>query len=124
VCRIGERALICTREPSAALPAELIGAFLDHLQHERRNSIRTATCGSPRSTRCFPTRRCAAPERAEQISRVLAIPAKRRTVTIVSFLTATETAALLAAPDTSTPLGRRDHALLLTAIQTGEVCLT
>jgi site-specific recombinase XerD len=47
---------------------------------------------------------------------VLAIPPKRATIKIVSFLTRAETDALLAAPDRATPLGRRDHLLLLTAV--------
>lgn len=59
------------------------------------------------------------PEQADLIRRVLAIPPKRTNVTIVSFLTPAETDALLAAPDRTTRLGRRDHALLLTAVQTG-----
>ena len=59
------------------------------------------------------------PEHAALISRVLAIPSKRADTTLVSFLTPAETAALLAAPDRGSWLGRRDHALLLVAVQTG-----
>ena len=59
------------------------------------------------------------PENAATIGRVLAIPPKRFDHAIVSFLTAEEIQALLAAPDRATWVGRRDHALLLTAIQTG-----
>jgi integrase/recombinase XerD len=50
---------------------------------------------------------------------VLAIPPKRATKRTVTFLTPNETRALLAAPDRRTWAGRRDHALLLTAVQTG-----
>ena len=50
---------------------------------------------------------------------MLAIPPKRRDRAIVSYLTPDETDALLAAPDRSTWHGRRDHALLLLAVQTG-----
>jgi integrase/recombinase XerD len=39
--------------------------------------------------------------------------------TIITFLTATETEALPAAPDRSTRTGRRDHAWMLLAVQTG-----
>ena len=53
------------------------------------------------------------------IQRVLAIPAKRQHRTEVSFLTPTEVDALLAAPDRTTRIGRRDHALLVLAAQTG-----
>jgi integrase len=53
------------------------------------------------------------------ISQVLAIPPRRRERAIVSYLTPEETDALLAAPDQETWHGRRDHALLLLAVQTG-----
>jgi len=50
---------------------------------------------------------------------VLAVPAKRYDRTIISHLTAQEVDALLAAPDRARWIGRRDHALLTVAIQTG-----
>ena len=59
------------------------------------------------------------PEHADDIGRVLAIPAKRRDQTVVCYLTTPRINALLAAPDRTTWLGRRDHALLALAIQTG-----
>ena len=51
--------------------------------------------------------------------RILAMPNKRYVKRTVTFLDADEMAALLAAPDRTTWAGRRDHALLLLAIQTG-----
>ncbi len=59
------------------------------------------------------------PEHAALIQRVLAIPTKRYSRTDVSFLEADEINALIAAPNRGTRIGRRDHALLVTAIQTG-----
>jgi len=59
------------------------------------------------------------PEHAAIISQVLAIPPRRRERAIVSYLTPAETDALLAAPDRTAWHGRRDHALLLLAVQTG-----
>ncbi|MGA8104893.1 MAG: tyrosine-type recombinase/integrase [Candidatus Acidiferrales bacterium] len=50
---------------------------------------------------------------------MLAIPSKRFTRTLVQFLTRPEVDALLAAPDQCTWSGRRDHAFLLVAVQTG-----
>lgn len=50
---------------------------------------------------------------------MLAIPAKRTDTTLVSFLTPTETAALLSVIDRDSPLGERDHLLIAVAIQTG-----
>ena len=60
-----------------------------------------------------------APAHALQIQRVLAIPAKRFTRALVPFLSREEVDALLAAPDQRTWSGRRDHALILLAVQTG-----
>ena len=50
---------------------------------------------------------------------MLSIPEKRYESTLINYLTDPEIDALLAAPDRSTPTGRRDHALLLLAVQTG-----
>ena len=60
-----------------------------------------------------------APAHSAQIQRVLAIPSKRFTRTLVPFLTRAEVDALLAAPDQRTWSGRRDHAFMLLAVQTG-----
>jgi integrase len=60
-----------------------------------------------------------APEHAAQIQRVLAIPNQRFTRVQVGFLTRPEVEALLAAPDPHTWSGRRDHAMLLVAVQSG-----
>ena len=59
------------------------------------------------------------PGQAAHIQQVLAIPGKRYTRRLVNFLTRPEADALLGAPDLATPLGRRDHALILLALQTG-----
>jgi site-specific recombinase XerD len=59
------------------------------------------------------------PEHAALISRVIAVPTKRFDRAIVTYLTAEEVDALLAAPDRDRWIGRRDHALLTLAIQTG-----
>jgi integrase/recombinase XerD len=59
------------------------------------------------------------PAHAAQIQRVLAIPNKRCTRAQIGFLAREEIDALLRAPDLSTRPGRRDHALMLLALQTG-----
>jgi integrase len=61
----------------------------------------------------------APPEHVALTQRVLAIPRKRAAKRAVTFLTPVETQALVDAPTRSTWAGRRDHALLLTAVQTG-----
>ena len=105
----------------ADLDAPLVAAFLDHLEARPAQQRRApATPGWPRSTRCSATPHCDHPEHAAVIQRVLAIPAKRCDKrTLVTCLTAPEVDALLAAPDRGTWDGRRDHALLLLAVQTG-----
>jgi len=101
------------------LDVRLISAFLDHLEHERHNtaSTRNVRLAAIRSLYRFAALRH--PEHADVIARVLAIPAKRFDRALINYLTIDEVKALLAAPDRSTPIGRRDHALILTAIQTG-----
>ena len=78
-----------------------------------------ATPGWPPSTRCSATPRCATPKHAAVIARVLAIPPKRFDKALITYLTEHEITALLAAPDQATWTGRRDHALLMLACQTG-----
>jgi len=102
-----------------ALNAELIGAFLDHLQHERANSTATRNARLAAIRSLYRYAALKHPDHADTIARVLAIPAKRGPQPTVTFLGDDEIDALLAAPDRHTWLGRRDHALLLTMIQTG-----
>jgi integrase/recombinase XerD len=101
------------------LDARLIAAFLDHLEDERHNGARTRNARLAAVHSLFRFAALAHPEHAELIARVLAIQPKRADRTIVTFLTDGEVDALLAAPNRSTWLGRRDHALLLLTIQTG-----
>jgi site-specific recombinase XerD len=103
----------------ADLDAPLIGAFLDHLEHQRHNSPRTRNARLAAIHSLFSYASLRHPEHAAVIARVLAIPAKRHERAIVTFLTGPEIDALLGAPDPTSWLGRRDHALLLVAVQTG-----
>jgi integrase/recombinase XerD len=103
----------------ADLDAPFIAGFLQYLEACRGNGITTRNnrLAAIHSLFSYAALRC--PEHAALISRVLAIPGKRADTTLVSFLTPAESAALLAASDRGTWLGRRDHVLLLVAIQTG-----
>ncbi|MBA3808434.1 MAG: site-specific integrase [Solirubrobacterales bacterium] len=101
------------------LDATLIAAFLDHLEHDRGNSPRTRNARLAAIHSMFRYAALRHPEHAALISRVLALPAKRFERAIVSYLTPEEIDALLAAPDRTRWIGRRDHALLSLAIQTG-----
>jgi site-specific recombinase XerD len=103
----------------ADLDAPLISAFLEHLETTRRNSVRTrnARLAAIRSLFRFASLRH--PEHAALIARVLDIPTKRCERAVVSFLTEPESDALIASPDRDNWWGRRDHALLAVALQTG-----
>lgn len=101
------------------LDAPLIGAFLEHLETERGNTARTRNIRLAAIHSFFQYCALRHPEHAGLIQRVLAIPAKRFDRRIVTFLTPAELKALLQSPDRTTWAGRRDHALLLTAAQTG-----
>jgi integrase/recombinase XerD len=103
----------------ADLDADLIAAFLDHLEHERGNTIGTRNARLAAIHSLFRFAALRHPEHAALIERVLAIPPKRHDRALVTYLTDPEIDALLAAPDRTTWIGRRDHAMLLLAIESG-----
>ena len=102
-----------------AIDAPLIVAFLDHLEKHRGLSVRSWNLRLTAIHSFFRYAAFEAPDHAAQIQRVLAIPSTRFTRTLVHFLTRPEVKALLAAPNRGTWFGRRDHAFLLVAAQTG-----
>jgi site-specific recombinase XerD len=101
------------------LDATMISAFLNHLERDRHNSIRTRNVRLTAIRSLFSYAALRHPEHAQLIARVLAIPPKRFDKRIVTFLTAAEVDALIAAPDQARWEGRRDRALMLLAVQTG-----
>ena len=103
----------------ADLDAPLIGAFLNQLETGRGNSTRTRNARLAAIHSLFRYAALRHPEDAAVIARVLAIPPKRFDKALITYLTGQEITALLAAPDQDTWTGRRDHALLMLACQTG-----
>lgn len=101
------------------LDAPTISAFLEHLEQDRHNSARTRNIRLAAVRSFFQYCALRHPEHAALIQRVLAIPAKRSVRRIVTFLTPDEVNALLESSNRETWAGRRDHALLLCAVQTG-----
>lgn len=101
------------------IDAPLVGMFLEHLERDRHNSVRTRNARLSALHSFFRFALLRHPEHSGTIGRALAVPPKRFERRVVTFLTDAEVAALLDAPDRETLLGRRDHALLLLAVQTG-----
>lgn len=101
------------------LDAPLIGAFLNHLEMDRHNGVRTRNNRLVAVHSLFRFAALREPAHAALIQRVLAIPQKRFERAIVSFLNREEIVAILASPERTTWIGRRDNALLLVMIQTG-----
>jgi site-specific recombinase XerD len=99
--------------------APLIGKFLDDLEITRGNGARSRNLRLTAIRSFFRYAALEVPDHSALIQRVLAVPSKRRPRPLVGFLTRPEFEAILAAPNPDTWLGRRDHALLLTAVQTG-----
>ena len=101
------------------LDADLVADFLVHVETARRNSARSRNTRLAAIRSFFRYVAMSEPEHLLHCQRILAMPSKRHVKRAVTFLDAAEMAALLAAPDHSTWVGRRDHALLLLALQTG-----
>lgn len=103
----------------ADLDTPLIAGFLDHLEHDRGNSVRTRNTRLAAIHSLFGYAALRHPEHAASIQRVLAVPPKRFQRNLITYLTSEEADALLAACDPATWAGRRDHAMLALTLQTG-----
>jgi integrase/recombinase XerD len=99
--------------------ATLVSEFLTHLETGRGNSVRTRNARLAAIHSFYGYAALRHPEHAATIAEVLDIPAKRHRRTDLTYLTALEVTALLAAPDPGKAAGRRDYAMLQLAITTG-----
>jgi site-specific recombinase XerD len=101
------------------IDAGLVGDFLSHVEKVRRNSARS------RNTRLAAIRSfyhfvaMNEPAYALHCQRILAMPSKRHVRRTVNFIDRAEMDALLAVPDPTSWIGRRDGAILLLLLQTG-----
>jgi len=111
------------KAPSALLLSDIdapfVGSFLDYLESRRKNSVRTRNLRLAAIHSFFRFIALREPAYSALIQRVLSIPHKRFDRNLVCFLNRPEIDALLAAPHRNSWIGCRDHALLLTMIQTG-----
>jgi integrase/recombinase XerD len=103
----------------ADLDAPAILAFLEHLEVGRHNQIRSRNARLAAIRSFFRIAAVRDPANLGIVNRVLAIPTKRTDHPLITYITRVEMDAVLAAPDPSGWLGRRDHALLLTMYNSG-----
>jgi integrase/recombinase XerD len=101
------------------LNAPFIGLFLDHLESTRKNSTRTRNVRLGAIHSFFRYVALEEPAHALHCQRILAMPSKRHEQRQIDFLDRKEIEALLAVPNPSTWIGRRDRTLILVAVQTG-----
>lgn len=111
------------KEPAALCVTDLevtvILSFLDYLEEQRQNSARSRNARLAAIRTFFRWVALREPQQVGLATRVLAIPQKRTDKKLVQALTRPEIEAILATPDLTQALGRRDHALLLTLYNSG-----
>lgn len=103
----------------ADLGVELVLAFLNHLEHERKNSIATRNARLAGLHVFYRHVAARDPANLELCQRVLAVPVKRASRRAVDYLEREELDAIFGSVDRTTTEGRRDYALLAFAYQTG-----
>jgi len=96
-----------------------VTAFLEHLEHERGNSVATRNLRLAAIKAMMAFQATKAPEQLDTVARIHAIPTKKHTKSQVTFLTPAEVQALLDTIDTGTWTGKRDQAMFILAAQTG-----
>ena len=101
------------------LDYDMVLAFLDFLETERGNSVRTRNARLAVVHSFFQHVAYAEPGALALSQRIRSIGPKRTTKRVVAFLRPPEVEALLTAPNRRTKQGRRDHALLLFLLHTG-----
>jgi len=101
------------------LDSALVGDFLTHVETQRRNSARSRNTRLAAIRSFFRFVAMSEPAYMLHCQKILAMPSKRYVRRTIDFLDRVEMDALLRAPDRSTWIGRRDHAILVMALQTG-----
>lgn len=101
------------------LDRDMILAYLEHLEHSRGNGIHTRNARLTAIRSFFHHVAASDPASIGIAQRVLAIPSKKSDVPPTHYLCRAELDALIKAPSSSSPRGRRDRALLLFLARTG-----
>jgi integrase/recombinase XerD len=108
-----------TRIELTDLDPSLVSAFLDHLEVDRQNTIRSRNARFAALRSFLQYAGLMAPTALGTIRGVLAIPMKRFERPLVGYLAREEVEALLNAPDPATWCGQRDRVMLATLYNTG-----
>jgi site-specific recombinase XerD len=95
------------------LDANMIAAFLDHLETTRSNSAATRNCRRAALRSFFKHLLRNDLDHALRYTQVLALPSKRARLRPAHYLEAHDIRAIIEAPDRRTRQGWRDHTLLL-----------
>lgn len=103
----------------ADIDTNLVARFLDFVETTRANSARSRNARLSVLRSFFKYVAVNEPQLLFHCQRILAIPPKRYVKRTIDYLNHVEIEALVAAPDTTTWIGRRDQTLLLLASQTG-----
>jgi integrase/recombinase XerD len=101
------------------IQAERVAAFLQHLEHTRRNTAATRNTRLAAIHAFFRYVSTRHPVRLEQCQRILGVPFKRTRSRVIEYLEYNEIQAVLNSVVRVTPNGRRDYALLATMFNTG-----
>lgn len=99
--------------------ADLIRAFLNHLEESRHNRISTRNCRLAALRSFFVHLLRRHPEHAGRLTRIIALPPKRHPPAPPRYLDPPDVQLLLRHPDRATAAGRRDYALILFLYNTG-----
>jgi integrase/recombinase XerD len=101
------------------LVTSLVSAFLDHLEVDRHNTIRSRNARFAALRSFLQYAGLMAPTALGTIRGVLAMPMKHFQRRLVGYLSREEIEALLNAPDPATWCGQRDRVMLATLYNTG-----
>lgn len=94
-------------------------AFLDHLERERGNAVRSRNARLAAIRSFFRLVALQEPSCIPVATRIQAVPIKRADKRLIGYLTRPEIEAILAVPNQRRWQGQRDHALLLTLYNSG-----
>lgn len=93
--------------------------FLEFLEQQRGNSVRTRNARLAAIRSFFAYVASQEPAAAALAQRILHVPFKKTLGRVVGYLTKDEVEAILAQPDRTTPKGRRDYLVLALLYDTG-----